>query len=526
MKKFLRRTIWAVLIVTGIFALLVTVERYRGKRSLEAYRRQLIAQGEKLEVEDLMPVRTEGEENGAPNLVGATSRLGKGKVVPYESLTSMKMVAPGKARLATRQREWPNFNKKSATSTNMPSSFSVRDLAEDLEAHRIDLNEIRAALKATNFNFDLNYRGGFKGSFNRHLGQVKSGAQWLAAASQEALYETNLEASLENIEALGALSRTHEREPLVINHLVAQGMQQIGLGATWEALQTPGWSDRQLARLQAAWSPHHTLDALTKSLEMERNMQHLEFEEFRDAGNKLADLLESPWFGLVKDEDSPDVSELPSFIGDASKFFEDKIRPVFVRYVRVPLWQAAWSHQEEERNIRGVQKFVAVARQVAVSNSYAAGSTQITNRIAETRSGYDRLRFILPYDSEPALGLSILKAVKTETFRSMTVTVIALKRHELRHGKPAPALKDLAPEFLPSVPVDSINGQPLHYRLNADGSFLLYSVGEDGQDDGGDPRPAKAGSSFGNIFTGRDWVWPVPATAEEVQAAEPKPKRK
>ena len=32
-----------------------------------------------------------------------------------------------------------------------------------------------------------------------------------------------------------------------------------------------------------------------------------------------------------------------------------------------------------------------------------------------------------------------------------------------------------------------MDGQPLRYRRNADGTFLLYSIGENGKDDGGNP---------------------------------------
>jgi hypothetical protein len=47
----------------------------------------------------------------------------------------------------------------------------------------------------------------------------------------------------------------------------------------------------------------------------------------------------------------------------------------------------------------------------------------------------------------------------------------------------------------------------LHYRLNPDGSYLLYSVGEDGIDDGGDCTPASAPKQI-DFWTGKDVVWP------------------
>ncbi len=66
-----------------------------------------------------------------------------------------------------------------------------------------------------------------------------------------------------------------------------------------------------------------------------------------------------------------------------------------------------------------------------------------------------------------------------------------------------------------------MDGQPLRYRPNADGTFLLYSVGENGKDDGGDPSLEKGvtGSSFyWQNPKALDWVWPQPATPEEVQS--------
>jgi hypothetical protein len=66
-----------------------------------------------------------------------------------------------------------------------------------------------------------------------------------------------------------------------------------------------------------------------------------------------------------------------------------------------------------------------------------------------------------------------------------------------------------------------VDGESLRYKLNSDGTFLLYSVGENGVDDGGNPLLEKGvtSSSFSwqNIHA-LDWVWPQPATEEEIQA--------
>ncbi len=106
------------------------------------------------------------------------------------------------------------------------------------------------------------------------------------------------------------------------------------------------------------------------------------------------------------------------------------------------------------------------------------------------------------------------RLLRMEATRQMAIAAIALKRYQLRHGVWPNDLKSLVPEFLSEVPRDPVDGQPLRYRLNADGTFLLYSIGSDDKDDGGDPH--FIGQSF-YWMRARDWVWPQPATEKEIQ---------
>jgi hypothetical protein len=60
----------------------------------------------------------------------------------------------------------------------------------------------------------------------------------------------------------------------------------------------------------------------------------------------------------------------------------------------------------------------------------------------------------------------------------------ALAAYQKDHGKYPERLTDLAPKYLPQVPDDLFSNRPLMYRRTAQG-YLLYSVGHNGQDDGG-----------------------------------------
>ncbi len=100
------------------------------------------------------------------------------------------------------------------------------------------------------------------------------------------------------------------------------------------------------------------------------------------------------------------------------------------------------------------------------------------------------------------------------------MTAIALKRYQLKYGNYPTDLDQLVQAFLPAVPLDPIDGQSLRYRLKSDGTFLLYSIGEDGKDDGGNPSfepGVKSSNFYWEDNMALDWVWPQSATPQEVQ---------
>jgi len=54
--------------------------------------------------------------------------------------------------------------------------------------------------------------------------------------------------------------------------------------------------------------------------------------------------------------------------------------------------------------------------------------------------------------------------------------------------------------------------------MKRNGTFVLYSIGDDGVDDGGDPASRTSTRSVG-WDRGRDYVWPAPASEEEIEIA-------
>ena len=75
----------------------------------------------------------------------------------------------------------------------------------------------------------------------------------------------------------------------------------------------------------------------------------------------------------------------------------------------------------------------------------------------------------------------------------------ALERCRLAQGQYPASLDALVPTWLKQVPTDLLaaGGAPLKYRREADGGFVLYSVGLNRVDDQGKPGSLRQGLARG-----------------------------
>jgi hypothetical protein len=69
----------------------------------------------------------------------------------------------------------------------------------------------------------------------------------------------------------------------------------------------------------------------------------------------------------------------------------------------------------------------------------------------------------------------------------LTKLAFALAQYRADHGSYPPKLADLLPKYVAKLPQDVFSDADFHYRCEG-GGFLLYSVGPNGQDNGGKGR--------------------------------------
>jgi hypothetical protein len=189
-------------------------------------------------------------------------------------------------------------------------------------------------------------------------------------------------------------------------------------------------------------------------------------------------------------------------------------------------WRNLGRFRDEEALLRMFCACEEDCRQIQVSLSWrkiaamprlnqpAAGFTNLlasTNQTWRSRQ-LRELGAKYPFAFEPKLPSQWLwRMADCETMRRLLVAALALERYRLRHGSYPESTAALSPELLSSWPTDFMDGQPLRYRRDVDGRFLLYAIGLDGWDDGGLNRaPAKPWGPA------PDDVWPRPASPAEV----------
>lgn len=464
---------------------------FKAKHDLAAYKKQLIAQGEKLTIFELIPKPVAAENNGAEELRKSLNGL---SAIKQDGLPSMKLVLPGKARAIWTQEE--TFDAYQKQRTNIWPT-----LRENMAKAAHDLERLHQALEKPQLSFRPQYEMGIR-ALLPHFAKVKQASQWLAASALLHLHENQpLEAAAGLKDAI-RLPVIYEDEPMMISQLVRIATVQIAFAATWEALQYEKWDETTLKEFQNAWSQLDFKNEIETTFAMERAMGIPLFEECRKTN--------------VWDIPNPTLKDdLDQF---STKIFNDP-KEAFELLMRRPkqtVWQWWWTYNDERFFIEFLQKDIAVQRAIKRDKSYIhlkKGSEEPT-MIPE--------QLLLSSILVQSNRRFFLKCAIAETEREMAVAACALERYRKRFSKYPEKLENLIPEFISQLPRDVLDGEPMRYHRNDDGTFLLYSIGEDGIDDGGDPEFETASSDKRSIqmTKGRDWVWPRRATEGELKIWE------
>jgi hypothetical protein len=321
---------------------------------------------------------------------------------------------------------------------------------------------------------------------------MRVAAQWLAAAAVSELNAGRLEEALQNIEALAHLAAAHHDEYTLASQMIRVAVSGLGLSVTWEALQAPGWTEPQLARMQQAWEAINLTDAVATGFLGER-AQGIEM-----------------WTMLR----GPKARQFLALVGaPAGTTLKEKAELWWQNYVLLTVYKLTSIERDELFYLESMQAALATIRSLKAHQPWIEAripQEQALTNLNRLNSTGGQIRYWLSLRAIPNISRAVETALRNETERQMTLTGIALARFRLAHGSFPQDLRDLSPQWIAQPPYDPMSGKALHYRPSSDGGFLLYSVGLDGIDDGGNPASESSANRFG-FWDGRDVVWPSPA---------------
>jgi hypothetical protein len=535
LRAVLRWTARALLVLLAILVLFILEENIRGHVLLARYEAELRAKGEKLTLAEIdLPMPPAGS-NGVPALLAAADEVvtnSKANPLYWYGLNVQIFTSAGRREVLHRQERLPDRRPSSPATSSVgrrpmrgeakdqpyvpspPPTCSWDELTKDLAMVSNALESARAAARQPLLGVELDYSRDLDKQFP-HLERIRHLREWLSASAMEALHRGNLNTALADITTIVELVRLQNNERIVGVQQGRLSTANLGLQMTWEALQAEGWTQQQLTRLQESWQGAGCLPDYVLSIEMDRARYLRAYGRitFKDTADYWRDQ-QLDWADLL--------AYVCSQLGFKSYLSEDQqhqVQEQLHEWVESSMsralwlvWRVAWVQQDKLHALRRWSINLNATRAVVKEKSWAAWAMKPERRW----TFYDQWRYLL-YGTSYDCATQIHQAVQYETLREMTVAAIALKRYQLRTGTYPSDLSALVPDFLPALPHDWMDGKPLCYRLNPDGTFTLYSVGDNGVDDGGDPHPPPPRTAF-RMWDGRDAVWPAAATQDEVEA--------
>jgi hypothetical protein len=121
-------------------------------------------------------------------------------------------------------------------------------------------------------------------------------------------------------------------------------------------------------------------------------------------------------------------------------------------------------------------------------------------------------KFFLLHFIMPAFGRASEIAFRGKVSHQATLTILALARWRAEKGEYPASLDQLtAAGLLKDLPMDPYSDKPVIYRRTGD-NFILYSLGPNFQDDGGEPGKGHKGRLEKWLDNGDTVFWPVPKT--------------
>lgn len=493
----LRRVLFGLACLATLLALFFTEENWRGNYVWRKHRHALEAKGEKLDLPSLAPPPVPDDKNFA-----STPLLSQG--LAYTNGGTFWSDPNGHARLErvnAERRRTPNSDEHLPLgrldtgtfadltacaafyrgNTNYPQAPPTASPAETLLValgqFDPELNELRqAAAHRPECRFPIHYEQESPSAILLlHLAYLKPLNMVTQVRALAELEAGQPAPAFEDLKLGLRLADGIQHEPFLICHLVRMALLVGDLQTVREGLHRHAWTEGQLAELEACLSKLDLLAEYKFAIRSERACVIQELEHLPRLGPTI-----HPW----------------DHVGGPQS--GDALTLVFM------LMPRGWLCQNMLTLSRLHEEFALAAVDERAHRVFPQVSDNGARRVEQMRAGPYTMfaqRLFAAYVN------AVQKPAHMQAYVDAARVACALERCRLAEGKLPETLPALVPRFLPAVPNDVMDGQPLRYHPSPSSGYLLYSVGWNQRDNGGRMAWLKDKPEPTVDIDNGDWVW-------------------
>lgn len=337
---------------------------------------------------------------------------------------------------------WTNSEKRFGETDrlNTESLAFMRQIVADNQQVLRDLHRA-AEMKKSRYPIDLS---AIFIADEPHWDKISQAEILLMVESEVCMADNDVEGACEAIQSIVGLARSLDNEPVMMSYVIRQ-----------TALLRAAKQCERLMNLTSAEPV--TIKPLAKSFEAAEAATHFD----RVMGGELATMgvkYQRPIGQWSDEEGQKSGSDWYTSVAFVTGFMDQSYLLVLKRM---------------KTNLE-ISRFPMECRIQALS---AANLKETDHSPANILASFDFL-MMETYPRDAYLDLRAIALLR------MARTAITIKRFAEAEGQQPNELTDAAPKFIDTVPDDPFAGTPLHY-VKRDRGFVLYSVGDDMTDNGG-----------------------------------------
>jgi hypothetical protein len=341
-----------------------------------------------------------------------------------------------------------NFTSMQAHSSRQLDEEQVRILRAKMKEATAALVQARKLKDFPNGRYPVAWSEDAVSTLLPHLQRVRELANLLSADAMLRAHDKDLDGALESCLANLNGARSIGDEPTYISALVRVAIRAVTLGRLEQVLSQGEPSEAALAATQKAWEREEQFPLLLAASRGERALGDRAVLALQNGKTSSTTLFGGGPGSGVTGNGSVDriinYLRIGSLPGNRAALLE--LHHDLIEAARLP---------EMERK----QRFDKIVVE-SVKLPWLA-------------------RLLLPAADKVAQAMSRSAA----QMRTM-IAGLAAERYRQAHGRWPESLAVLVPQYLKEVPLDPFDGKPLRLRRLSDG-LVIYSVGLDGQDNGG-----------------------------------------